>query len=264
MQAAKEPVSRVALSCRGILVASRTHTARTLMCEAVLKHLSGSRLPVVSGGFYHRENPHPLVMKCLQSHGIDTSSLVPHRSISSLMDSARTFDVFIGFGQCNSNPSVSSSLTDTYNSRNRENMPVEDLHTNKALFPSAPDHWEVSRAAVDRMPSWTVFSPLAPSIMHEDSTAKFQDHLYEGEPLFLEAIPTAIRRKVTLSEQWDIPGLTAGSQIGQHAMRFRPMERPSEERKRVEELYDAIFDRCHTLCLRLEEHYKEPILVVGK
>ncbi|KAH8618703.1 hypothetical protein ERJ75_000254700 [Trypanosoma vivax] len=119
------------------------------------------------------------------------------------------------------------------------------------LVPSTPSHWSVGADAADVRRRWEIWSPRDPSIFHERSTRKFQDHLYEGEPLFMRLRQCTLRTRAKISERWEVDEI---------ATRYA-VERHCEQEFRFVHARDIIVRHCATLLSRLEKHYDAKLLL---
>lgn len=208
--------------CKGVIVSATTNTCRTLMAEIILRHLSGGRVPVVSGGLDCNRPVSAHVATVLKEIGIN-DEVGPSKGISRLLqEQGWTFDVMVSFGD---NAEESESC-------------------------AAPSHWRLTSDSGNVSRQWVLWSPRNPAIEHEDSIRKFQDTLYRGEPLFSNRIAHRFRSSLKLSKRWDIDPITP-----------IPMERPIQLLDRHRETRDAITSKCQSLLEEMEGLYGEKLLV---
>lgn len=122
------------------------------------------------------------------------------------------------------------------------------------LFPSTPSHWTFGLDASDARLRSQLWSPADPQIAHDTSTRRFQDHLYQGEPLFSTVEVNTMRKDMRFTERWH---------IAEVHLPFAT-EREEEHRRRFVEVREEIQRRCRELVRRLEEFYDERLLFVDE
>nr|CCC92708.1 unnamed protein product [Trypanosoma congolense IL3000] len=272
----------MANSCRGILIAGLTNRARTQMAEGILRYLTAGTVFVKSGGVHHESAVHPLAIKAMNDIGVDISG----HSVTSLQSARRqqgTYDVHISIDCSYEQRTIDKSLPPRVTIRRkalRATSCTEDDLTDSGsgrascegdrsygddssgdaeylveydplLVPSTPSHWSVGADATDIQRQWKIWSPRDPSIFHENSTRKFQDHIYEGEPLFMQLKPCRRRTLAKLTERWEMEEV---------AVRY-PMERRFEQELRFAQARTQLLQRCVSLLRRMEEHYGEQFLL---
>eukprot|EP00796_Vickermania_ingenoplastis_P010761 gene10761-7489_t len=239
-------------SCRGVLIAGVTNTARTQMAEAFLRHLSGGRVPVHSAGVHLGAGViDPLACSVMAAIGVP----LQHHSVCTLAAARRH--------QCND---VVISIDAPYGSGvGRETHRLQQLpavqrakertrrrlHADSNLYPATPAHWSTGFDATDARQRVQLWSPADPRIAYETSTRKFQDHLYEGEPLFMRLELSTARRMARLSVRWEMAELSGAFAAEREAQRLR----------RFLLARDDIHRRCVRLLRRLEAFYEERLLV---
>lgn len=250
--------SRVS-SCRGILVAGVTNLARTQMAEAflcLLTRSAGAYIPIQSGGLHFGDGRgiHPLALRVMQDLGLSLQS----HSVSTVTAARRqrhTFDVLVSIDA----PRCARANTDRSASRYQKlpSVELEDsrftsaLYADDLLFPATPQHWKYRVDATDAREQFNLWSPADPAIAYEGSTRRFQDHIYEGEPLFSRLLPDGMRGAMRLTESWQVRELThpfAG-------------ERQWEHEKRARAVRDDVYRRCVKLLRRLEGFYGEALML---
>jgi protein-tyrosine-phosphatase len=228
-------------SCRGVIIASNTNRARTQMAEALLRYLVRGRVHITSGGVHHGTTMLPQAVQCMEEWGVPMSSQSPS-TLAHVWDKAATFDVFISVDEAAS----------TKRSAEQAHAPLPsyaDGH-DPSLVPSLPAHWAVANDAASVKETWTLWSPRNPLIAHENSTRKFQDHLYEGEPLFRTLSSDSNRHQVRIQRRWEVPTL-----VHVHAM-----ERSAMFLARVRAARQLLLENSIELIRDLEEHYEEELL----
>ncbi|RNF10418.1 protein-tyrosine phosphatase [Trypanosoma rangeli] len=269
-------------SCsRGILIAGVTNRARTQMAEGILRCLTANTVFIKSGGVHHEATVHPLAVKVMRDIGIDISG----QFVSSLESARRqrdTYDAYISI-DCSydrrttdktQRPSavvkrhvadVAQRSTDTTRMRDDEHgdaggapAPCEDeeqeegaVYYDPLLVPSMPSHWEYGADATDARRCWKIWSPRDPSIFHETSTRKFQDHLYAGEPLFMQLHPSGTRARMKVSERWEMDEIST-----RYALECRAGHEDRFLRAR-----EDLLQRCAAFLSKLEKHYGESLLL---
>ncbi|EPY33307.1 hypothetical protein STCU_02321 [Strigomonas culicis] len=236
-------------SCRGILVAGVTNRARTQMAEGLLRGMTGNRIFVQSGGFRYRATLHPLAVDVMREVGLD----IAHQSPSSLEGAQRqryTYDVYVSVDAPYTNR-TEGRYERTHAQQQTEDDDGRGLYSDPLLAPATPAHWSVAFDAADTREKWELWSPRDPTIFHEDSTRKFQDHLYEGEPLFMRSQLSLLRRAAKVSERWEVPEV---------AEPFA-MEREGPQRERFVAARNALYEHCVRLVRHLESFYGEELLV---
>lgn len=123
-----------------------------------------------------------------------------------------------------------------------------DDDDDELLFPTMPSHWTIVSDANETTARRTLWSPRDPKIAFENSTRKFQDDLYAGEPLFTQMrdVPfhASFRRRARLSEQWALEDVTCLSS---------PLEKEETRTKRFERMQQELFRRC-VMALEAFEH----------
>lgn len=240
-------------NCRGILVAGLTNRARTQMAEGFLRGLSAGNVFVASGGVYHDGTVHPMAMRTMRRFGVDISGNSPS-SLESARRQQDTYDVYI-------------SIDAPYHSRRADRFQRtalakaaeerahghagDSLYGDPLLAPPTPSHWGIGSDATDVRQRWTLWSPRDPSIFHETSTRKLQDHLYAGEPLFMRLEASAMRVGMKVTERWELEEVTAPF----------AMERPYEQQRRFDAAGEELCARAIRLLRRLGQHYGEDFLV---
>lgn len=235
-------------SCRGILVAGVTNVARTQIAEGLLRSLTAGRVFVKSGGVHHCAAVHPLAIEVMREVGVDMAS----QSVSSL-DSARrqrgTYDVYV---------SIDAPYANRTADRFQRPAPLEgsssSLYGDPLLAPPLPAHWEYAADATDVRQQWNIWSPRDPAVFYENSTRKFQDFLYEGEPLFMRLKPSRLRLSAKISERWEMQDV---------AERYA-LETRAQQRRRFRDARNELAQRSLALLRRLEEHYGEELVTNTK
>ncbi|CCW64215.1 unnamed protein product [Phytomonas sp. EM1] len=236
-------------SCRGILIAGVTNRARTLMAEGFLRSMTGGQVFIASGGLFPYGLVHPLAVKAMAEVGIDISTLISS-SLEFARRKSRTYDVYI---------SVDASYANRRADRHQRSHKVaefedddgRELYGDPMLAMAMPSHWAVARDAADARQRWNIWSPRDPTIFYENSTRKFQDHLYEGEPLFMRLEISAMRADVKVSERWE---------VGEVSEPFA-MEREDQQLKRFRHARARLATESVRLLRYLEEYYGERMLV---
>ncbi|GET85374.1 hypothetical protein, conserved [Leishmania tarentolae] len=248
-------------SCRGIVVAGVTNGARTQMAEAFLRAFTGGRVFVCSGGVHHLGTVHPLAVATMAEVGIDVSRQSPS-SLAGVRRQRDTYDVYVSVDD-----PYTERTSDRYQRRYTETEAAQrgpmggaglaascassSLDFGDPLLASAtPAHWAVAQDATDGRQSWTLWSPRNPAIYHERSTRKLQDHLYEGEPLFLRVRPQELRKACRVQRRWEVPAVTR---------RFA-LETEAEQKTRFVQARDLLGSLALALVRDLEQVYGERIL----
>lgn len=234
-------------SCRGVLIAGATNNARTQIAEGLLRAFTGGSLFIASGGARpDAMPPHPLAVRVMADVGLD---IAWHRATS--LEAARrqrsTYDVYVSI-----DAPYTSRQSDTYHQsyrsaleeKNRGRSPL--LH-DSMLATSTPSHWTCAMDTTDARQQWQLWSPRDPSIYHETSTRKFQDHLYSGEPLFMRMRGSRLRQCCRLSRRWEV------EEVGR---RFA-METTRHQLGRFIDARNALAYLCHGLVMELEDYYGE-------
>ncbi|CBH14101.1 hypothetical protein, conserved [Trypanosoma brucei gambiense DAL972] len=250
-------------SSRGILIAGLTNRARTQMAEGILRRLTAGTIFIKSGGVHHESTIHPLAVKVMKDIGIDISK----QSVTSLEAARRqqnTYDVYISIDCSYERRTLDKSQPPRAEVRRRESFTVEygddgsgprggddPVRYDPLLVPRTPSHWSVGVDATDVRRRWQIWSPRDPSIFHETSTRKFQDHLYEGEPLFMQLRQCPWRTQAKVSERWEMDEV---------AIRY-PVERHSAHELRFVQAREQLLQRSFDLLTKLEKHYGERLLL---
>ncbi|RNF13063.1 protein-tyrosine phosphatase [Trypanosoma conorhini] len=255
---------------RGILIAGATNRARTQMAEGILRRLTANTVFVKSGGVHHEATVHPLAVKVMRDIGVDISG----QSVSSLESARRqrgTYDAYISIdcsydrrttGTAQRPPAgverrvreaqgTASGATAAAAAEQEEAEEGDAAYYDPLLFPGTPSHWEYGADATDARRRWKIWSPRDPAIFHENSTRKFQDHLYAGEPLFMQLHTSVARAAMKVSERWEMDEVAT-----RHAL-----ERRGEHEARFLRARDELLRRCAAFLLRLEQHYGESLLL---
>ncbi|CCW71288.1 unnamed protein product [Phytomonas sp. Hart1] len=229
-------------SCRGVLIAGVTNRARTLMAEGFLRALTGGRIFIASGGVFPHGLVHPLAVRSMAEIGLDISILSPS-SLESARRKSRTYDVYI---------SIDAPYADRHADRHhRKDDGGRVLFGDPALAMGPPAHWTIAQDAADVRSGFHLWSPRDPAIYYENSTRKFQDHLYEGEPLFQRLEASTMRLDARVSGRWELTELSdpfAMERAGHHLERFR--------QARAKLAAESV-----RLLRQLEEYYGERLLV---
>lgn len=278
-------------SCRGILIAGVTNEARTQMAEGFLRALTAQRLFVTSGGVHHRASVHPHAIASMRSVGIDiagqpVSSLESAMRQRDTYDVYISIDASYrnrradrfqrlrrvaqeeGRDPCQADhhhrtyeyddsaaaasPCAAQTwITDTNDAEATSSSYTENASLSNLLVPATPSHWTVATDAADARQRWELWSPRDPSIYYENSTRKFQDHLYEGEPLFARLRHSRLRlAAAVLSQRWEVAEVATAY----------AMERAAEQRARVDAARNVIAARCVQLLRELEKKYDESLI----
>jgi protein-tyrosine-phosphatase len=252
-------------SCRGILVAGVTNKARTQMAEGFLRTFTNNAIFICSGAWRHAGRIHPLAVRAMTDVGIR----IDRQSSTSLEGARRqrsTYDVYVSIDEpyvhrtsdryqrlCNAEDDDvgdgkrSSSLTSQITAASSSAL---GAYSDPLLAATMPSHWTVAQDTTDGRQSWTLWSPRDPSIYHETSIRKFQDDLYEGEPLFMRVRPTELRNACRVRRRWELPTITE---------RYA-METEAEMFARVVRARDALAPLCVELIKDLEKEYGEVLL----
>lgn len=122
------------------------------------------------------------------------------------------------------------------------------------LFPSTPSHWTFGLDASDARSRSQLWSPADLQIAQEASTRRFQDHLYEGEPLFSTLEVNTMRKDMRFTDRWYIPEVHIPFAT----------EREEEHYQRFVEAREELRYRCRELVRRLEDFYGEELLSVDE
>ena len=222
----------VLMSCRGIIVAAWTNRSRTQMAEGILRHITGGLVFVSSGGTIATGFVHPLAVRAMSEIGV----CIKEQSVStlaSLAPQAATYDVYIGIDAP------------------RSAVPYVERSDGEEERPQLK-HWTVVEDASDTMQKFKLWSPRDPQIMCELSQRKFQDNIYEGEPLFPVLKSNGLRLKSRVRhEHWEIEELS----------KRLPLESEAEQLVRFRHARDALVQRASDLVASLEELYGEQLLV---
>lgn len=257
---------------RGILIAGVTNRARTQMAEGILRCLTANAVFIKSGGVHHEATVHPLAVKVMRDIGVDISG----QSVSSLESARRqqnTYDVYVsidcsyerratdktqrpagGIQRRPEHVAGSCGGGDSHQHHDPDEEEEGGLCYDPLLVPGTPSHWGVGADATDVRRRWNIWSPRDPTIFHETSTRKFQDHLYEGEPLFMQLRPSVVRAGMKVSERWEVDEIA--SRYG--------LERLHEHETRFVRARDELLRRSVALLEKLERHYGERLLLDGK
>lgn len=238
-------------SCRGVLIAGVSNCARTQMAEGILRELTGSRLFILSGGVRHNAVVHPLAIKVMKAIGIDISG----QSVSTLEAARRqphTYDVYISIDAPYTNRRA-DRYQRHFTAKEAEDYAGRELSGDPLLAPSTPSHWWIGLDSTDAQQRWTHWSPRDPSVFHEKSTRRLQDHIYEGEPLFMHLGTSMLRRHTKVTERWEVAEVNE---------RYA-MESSEDHEQRFVASRDLIEAKCLLFVRRLETYYKQPLLVEG-
>lgn len=219
------------------------------MAEGFLRSLTGQRVFVASGGVRHGGLVHPLAVKVMEAVGVDIS----RQSCSSLESAQRqrgTYDVYVSIDAPYDNRREDRYQRTTHTKAVEDDQGY-DLYNDPLLAMAMPAHWSTGLDAADARQRWTLWSPRDPTIFHETSVRKFQDDLYEGEPLFMRLQRSPLRQSCKLSERWEVAEVTTAY----------AMERVAAQERRFLVARDDIAHRCVELVRRLEAYYGEPLLM---
>jgi protein-tyrosine-phosphatase len=231
--------------CRGIIVASNSNRARTQMAEGFLRFLSRDRVHVTSGGVHHGTSILPQAVQVMDEWDVPINQQRPS-TLAHVWEKIGSYDVFVSIDE---DVGEKCSPEQAHFGVMRSDEEAKDV-LDPMLFPPSPFHWSVGTDAADVKESWKVWSPRVPSIAHENSLRKFQDHLYEGEPLFRTLSSDAIRHRVRHQRRWVVPSLA----------HWRAMERSDGYLVRVREVRQQLLDECVQLLRDLECHYGEALM----
>ncbi|KPI87842.1 hypothetical protein ABL78_3069 [Leptomonas seymouri] len=249
-------------SCRGVLIAGATNQARTQMAEGFLRAFTNNAFYICSGAWRHGGCVHPLAVKAMADVGIR----IDGQSCTSLEGARRqrcTYDVYVGIDdpytgrssdqyerrpQCDEEPGVARDTTAGVLAAAPSSS--LEMYSDPLLASAMPSHWTVAQDSTDCRQTWTLWSPRDPSIYHANSTRKFQDHLYEGEPLFMRLQPMELRRGCRVQRRWQIPSVT---------QRYA-METEGEQLARVMRVRTQLAPLCMELVRDLEKEYGEVLL----
>lgn len=223
------------------------------MAEAWLRHLSQGHLPVQSGGVHLGTGRiHPLAEEVMAEVQVPLTSHSVH-TLEAARRQRGTFDVLVSIDD-SSDPLYAGpdqhrradryqQLQRVKEARARQHRSLYAPH--RRLFPPTPSHWSVGLDATDARARTDLWSPADPMIAHETSTRRFQDHVYEGEPLFSRLELNTMRREMRLSEQWVVEALHTAYAA----------EREGEHRRRFVMARDEIRRHCERLIERLTAFY---------
>lgn len=250
-------------SCRGILIAGVTNRARTQMAEGLLRRFTNNAVFICSGGWQHSSGVHPLAMQAMA----DVNIRIDGQTSTSLEGARRqrsTYDVYIGIDE----PYTHRS-SDHYQQRYEFEQEQQqgqliksgaqltassslslNAYSDPLLAAAMPSHWQVAQDTTDSRQSWTLWSPRDPRIFHETSTRKLQDHLYEGEPLFMRVQPSELRRGCRVRRRWEVPAV---------AERYA-VESEAAQLVRFVNARTQLASLCEQLILVLEKEYGESLL----
>lgn len=263
------------------------------MAEAFLQSFTQNRIFIQSGGVHFSTGIiHPLALEVMAEIGLPLTGHTVH-SLESARRQRCTFDVLVSIDQPYSNMPASSPSSSDFSSpsmgqrgadryQQLASVPKayasfdqqlykgeENTHRRAAhggphgkaalppvnmLFPSTPSHWTFGLDASDARLRTQLWSPADPQIAHEHSTRRFQDHIYEGEPLFTMVELNTMRKDMRLTERWYVSELCCPFAA----------EREASYRQRFVEARDDIECRCRKLVRRLEDFYGECFAVSGR
>lgn len=202
------------------------------MAEAILRYLTRDRLFIVSGGVHFGSGViHPMVQDVMKAMGVPILGQTVH-TLESARRQRHTYDVMV-------------SIIEKPKHQQQQQQP------SSSLFPSTPSHWSLTLNATDARQRFDLWSPADPMIMHENSTRKFQDSIYEGEPLFMRLETNTMKKDMQLVEDWVVPDVST----------TLPAERVTAHRQRFEVARDELVRRSVKLVHRLEEVYGEQLLL---
>lgn len=243
--------------CRGVVIGSNTNRARTQMTEGLLRALTRSRVYTVSGGVRRASSVLPAAVEVMREIGVDISNQTPS-SLASVLGQLATYDAYVsidapsetkqGLEHDHRDHTYDQEMTNTmrdtpWSESTTGHSPLETPKYFDMLFPSTPSHWTAGSDAADVRERWQVWSPRNPMIFHERSTRKFQDHLYEGEPLFQTLHTDTKRQRIRLQERWEIVSVS-------HKY---AMERSDDFKGRVRAVRNDIVEHCVRFLRRLEQ-----------
>lgn len=276
-------------SCRGILIAGVTNQARTQMAEGFLRAFTRNAIFVCSGALRHAGRVHPLAQRAMAAVNLSLDGQ-SSTSLEGARRQRSTYDVYISIDEpyvnrrsdryqqlppapfgCGLGSMAQNSGTTANNSdRNTPISAATGVRSSGSSTPSLtvstsssmaaygdpllasgmPAHWKVAQDTTDSRQSWTLWSPRDPAIFHENSTRKLQDHLYEGEPLFMRVQPSDVRRACRVQRRWELPALTEPF----------AMETEAEQFGRFVAARDSLAPLCVELIQDLEREYGEALL----
>lgn len=255
-------------SCRGILIAGVTNQARTQMAEGFLRAFTDNAVFVCSGALRHAGRVHPLALRAMAAVGVP----IERQSSTSLEGPRRqrsTYDVYISvddpyvdrrsdrYQQLHpTNNTAGKDLRDAQRNNNNNNnsdgseknshaicgstapvtaSPLSSLaaYGDPLLAAATPAHWTVAQDTTDSRQSWTLWSPRDPTIFHETSTRKFQDNVYEGEPLFMRVQPSDLRKACRVQRRWELPSLAERYAMETEAEQFARFVQVKHSRRSV-------------------------------
>jgi protein-tyrosine-phosphatase len=208
------------------------------MTEGFLRHFTGGRVFVRSGGVEAKSGVHPMAVRAMAEIGIDISGQVVS-TLASLAPHAATYDVYVGIDDQHTAEVSDSS---------------DESEATSLLFPAMPAHWTVAEAGYDMMRKTHIYSPRDHRTSHERSTWRFQDDLYFGEPPFPVLKPNRLRLGAAVQhEHWEVPAVTAR----------RALESEGEHMQRFREVRATIAAKAAALLKDLEKRYETPLLVAA-
>lgn len=223
------------------------------MAEGFLRTFSGGGVFVGSGGVYHDGTVHPMAICAMRRFDIDIRSYSPS-SLEAARRQRDTYDVYVSVDAPYHNRRA-DRFHRTVTAKEAEERGTSgdggSLYGDPMLAPALPAHWSIGVDAADARQRWTLWSPRDPTIFHERSTRKLQDHLYEGEPLFMRLETSVMRVGMKVAERWELEEV---------AVPFAA-ERPYQQQRRFNAASDALCLHAVRLLRRLSQHYGEDMLV---
>ncbi|EPY37419.1 hypothetical protein AGDE_06515 [Angomonas deanei] len=193
-----------------------------------------------------------MAVEVLGEMGIDMKG----RTASSLESAQRqryTYDVYVSIDSPYSEKG-SDAHQRASSSRQLEHVAPSETYSDPLLAHPMPSHWSIAFDATDARQKWDIWSPRDPSIYHQNSTRRFQDDLYEGEPLFMRPQMSLLRRAAKVSDRWEL------AEVGERYA----MESEEEQLKRFRIARNTLCTKCVHLLRRLEDYYGETLLTNEK
>lgn len=215
------------------------------MGEALLRYLVRGRVHITSGGVRHGTTILPQAVQCMEEWGVPIASQTPS-TLAQVWPQVGTFDVFVSIDEA---PTEKRSPEQVH-SEAQELTCSTAMGYDASLVPPLPAHWTAGNDGASVKEAWSLWSPRNPMIAHERSARKFQDHLYEGEPLFQTLSVDADRHKVRFQRRWVVPSLIHSSGV----------ERSIVFLARVRAARQALLLESVALVKDLEQHYGEELL----
>ena len=244
-------------SCRGILIAGATNTARTQIAEALLRRRLGQFVTVRSTGDRHlagggaASQLHPMALAALAERDAELAAEAVRVQSAKVLGGmmSKNFDVIV---RVVNKPVTASSTALAWTPA----AGFDETELDEVLQASSagedgplagadrtPAHWQVATRVGTLRRKQELWSTDDVTIAHKNNTKQRMSDEYQGEPLF--EMPRAPRFNFHVEQQWELDDVT----------RRRPLEREAEHMQRFRLCLSEIDARVEALVAALETRY---------